>query len=106
MSFEVPKSQGREPENRFAFHFAGHKKEWSIPLLQFIPPKIAAQLGSIDENDPAAVMKLLGDLFELIAPGKDLLGQFEDAQQMMDLFNAWQAASMVSLGESKASAES
>jgi hypothetical protein len=106
MTFKVPKSAAVKPENRFEFMFPGSSKKWSVPLLQFIPPKVALRLPDIDENDVSSVLGLLRDLFQEVAPGDDLIGQFDDQQQLMVWFEAWQNESTVSLGESGASATS
>jgi hypothetical protein len=106
MIYQVPASAATKKENRFEFRMPGSRKAYSLPLLQYIPPKLALDLPKIDESDPSSLIEFMGKFLHRISPSMDILDLFEDQQQFMDFFQAWQDASTVSVGESQASASS
>lgn len=103
MVYKVKPSAANKPENRFEFSMPGSKKTYSLPLLQYVPPQLALDLPSLKEDDPADVMRFMGKFLHRISPKEDIIGLFDDQEQFMDWFQAWQDASTVSLGESGAS---
>jgi len=98
--YAVPKSKASLPENRFEFHFPPSKKKYSIPLLKFIRPVIAAEIA--DMGDAQASRHVLRAYF----PDEDLLALFDDQDQFEDWVEAWKKASGIGLGESEASSDS
>jgi hypothetical protein len=106
MIYEIQPSAASKPENRFEFKLSGSKKTYSVPLLQFIPPQLALDFPNLDENDISSVMEFMGKFLHRISPKEDILALFEDQQQFMEWFGAWQDASTATLGESTASEDS
>lgn len=98
MVYTVPKSKASIKQNRFEFKLEGDATVYSIPLLKFLKPSIALELQA---GNQAEAMR---SLFTEYMPG--VLEKLEDSVQMGDLFQAWQDASGVSLGESSASSSS
>ncbi|WEV59672.1 hypothetical protein OZX67_03805 [Bifidobacterium sp. ESL0728] len=102
MVYKIQQSAAKKPENQFEFQMPDSDKVYSVPLLQFISPKLILSLG--DVSDPSSQMTFTQKLLEYYSTdGMPLLDLFDDGQQMMDWFEAWQEASTISLGESKAS---
>lgn len=90
--FEIPESKRAKPENRFEFELAG--KDFTIPLLKFAPVEASehfeaqrqvAGIIACCENDAA----------------KDAIRSL-DGEQFGALMAAWQEASGITVGESRA----
>src|SRR3954471_7210778 len=102
MVYQVPKSKKSLKQNKFEFTIAGDPDEgrvYSLPLLKYISPALARRLGS---ESPVEGMGVLFD--EYI--GEEILGKFEDMEQLEGLFTALQEASGATAGESSASTDS
>lgn len=98
--FAVPKSRADLPENRFEFTFPGSRKKYSIPLLKFIRPTLAADIQLM--GDVEATRHIINAYF----PDEDLLAKFDDQDQFDAWIEAWRAESGIGLGESEASSDS
>jgi hypothetical protein len=117
MVFEVPASRASLKQNVFEFQVPGEKKPRSLPLMQFTPigyrsrlEKLARPIKAAQEagKDPeTADLQALGalqlEMLEGYSPG---LADVMDDEQMGALLKAWQEASRISVGESRASAAS
>lgn len=102
MPYEIPASKASIKQNRFEFTFPGSRKVYSVPLLKYLPPRVAAQLEETDFTNLRSVARI----FDALVPDLDLFEKFEDSDQLEGWVSAWAEASGVSLGESPASAES
>jgi hypothetical protein len=90
--YTLPKAKAR-PKNEPRFEVQGPDGTvFDLPLLQYLPPKIALRLSG---TDTAAAGMLL--LFTEYAP--KLLDQIEDNSQLTALFEAWQVESGITAGE-------
>lgn len=98
MVYQVPASKASLKQNRFEFQVPGTKKIYSVPLLKFLKPKLAFTIQAASEAEAAKA------LFDEYLP--EALDKFEDAEQLGAFMEAWSEASGVSVGESKASADS
>jgi hypothetical protein len=94
--YQVPPSKASIEQNRFTFTLNG--KDYSLPKLAFIKPSLVEQL------EGATKLKAVRMLTDHYIPG--LFDEFEDAEQLTDLYNAWATASGLKLGESSASRDS
>jgi hypothetical protein len=119
--YVVPPSKASIRQNRFEFAVFdyddagdpvdGTEQVFSFPKLQYLSPKLQRRLMAAAEdigegNDPtpaqaAVLFELQVQIAEFYVP--QFIDLFEDADQMNDVFLAWQAASGISLGESSAS---
>jgi hypothetical protein len=113
MVYEVPASRASLKQNLFEFKVPGEKKTRSLPLMQFTPlgyrSKLEAAARPIKAaqdagQDPATDdLRVLGSLqlemLEKYSPG---LTDVMDDEQMGALLKAWQEASRISVGESRA----
>jgi hypothetical protein len=113
MVFEVPASQASLKQNVFEFKVPGEKKTRSLPYMQFTPIgfrtkleaaarpiKAAQEAGRDPETEDLRVLGALQlEMLEQYSPG--LIDVMED-EQMGALLKAWQEASRVSMGESRA----
>lgn len=114
MVYEVPASKASIKQNRFEFRVPGSRKTHSVPKVQYIKPSALRRLNELaaqvpDGEDPSpqisqAIYTEQMALFEHYVPGFE--DMFEDSMQIGELFNAWQAESNISLGESSASSAS
>lgn len=114
MVYEVPPSKASIKQNRFEFKFRGNKKTYSLPKLQFLTPKLQSRLMAAVKDIPdgeeptreqgAVIYDLQLAIFEHYIP--DFLDLVDGQDQITALFEAWQGASKISLGESSASAGS
>lgn len=100
MPYEVPQSKKSLKQNVFEFTFPRSKKVYSVPLVKYIRPGLAIEIGELGE------VEMVKRLFEEFAPGQNLLDKFEDMEQLEAWAHAWREASGISVGESQASAES
>jgi hypothetical protein len=117
MVFEVPASKASLKQNVFEFKVPGEKKTRSLPLLKFTPigyrnrlanlaaPIQAAQQAGKDpeQDDLRALGTVQLELLERYSPG---ITDVMDDEQLAALLKAWQEASQISVGESRASAAS
>jgi hypothetical protein len=106
MVYQVKQSAAKQKKNRFEFQMPGSKKLYSVPLLQYIPPRLVIDLQKVDDSKPDTVIDFIQKLFKAVSPKEDILALFDDEDQFTDWFVAWQEASTVQLGESSASAAS
>lgn len=117
MTFEVPASKASIKQNQFEFKVPGERKARALPALKYLPigmrNKLAAAAGPIQaakdagkdpaREDLARLGALQLELLEKYAPGiTDVL----DEEQLAALLTAWQEASGITVGESRASATS
>lgn len=98
MVYQVPASKASLKQNRFEFQIPGSKKIYSVPLLKFLKPALAFRIESATEVEAASA------LFDEYLP--EALEKFEDGEQLGAFMQAWAEASGVTVGESKASADS
>lgn len=113
MVFEVPASRASLKQNVFEFKVPGERKTRSLPLLKFTPIGYRDKLAKLAEpiraaqdagTDPATEdLRALGalqlDMLERYSPG---LTDVMDDDQLAALLKAWQEASRISMGESRA----
>lgn len=95
--FHVPASEKDKPENKFRFAIPGKSTVYELPLLKYLKPSLATDLGNLDEG--AFMLKFINEYLP------EAFGRLEDTVQLEALFDAWADASGVSLGESPASQE-
>jgi hypothetical protein len=120
-TFVVPPSKASIEQNRFFFTVprwtktgdpvAGSERTYSFPKLQYLPPKFqhrvleaAAAIPEGQEPNPAQLLVMWDlqiDIAQHYVPG--FVDLFQDGEQMGAVFEAWQASSGISLGESSAS---
>jgi hypothetical protein len=117
MVFEVPASQASLKQNVFEFKVPGERKSRTLPLLKFTPigyrDKLAKLAGPIqaaqkagrdpEVDDLRALGSLQLEMLERYSPG---ITDVMDDDQLAALLKAWQEASRISVGESRASAGS
>lgn len=95
MSYTVPDSKKSIKQNRFEFVVAS--KEFSVPLLKFLPVSAAA---AFERGDPVEGILEGCDTQSARAAILSLDGEQFDA-----FIHAWSEASGIELGESSASTE-
>jgi len=113
MVFEVPASKASQKQNLFEFKVPGEKKTRSLPLLKFTPigyrDKLSKLARPIQEAQQAGKdpdqeqLRSLGELqlemLERYSPG---ITDVMDDDQLAALLKAWQEASRITVGESRA----
>jgi hypothetical protein len=82
----------------FEFKMPGDKKVYKVPKLKYIRPALIEQL------DGGKKSEIMSALIEAYHPG--LYAKFDDADQLVDLYEAWAEASGISMGESSGSTAS
>ena len=100
MVYKVVASKAGLKKNKFEFSFPGEDAVYSVPKVEFLPPWLISAIG--DDMNKVQVAKVVLDAFFDF----DVLKKFEDAVQLGEWFEAWQAASGVTMGESSASENS
>lgn len=100
MVYEVPKSKASIAQNRFEFKVPSDRKTYSIPLLKFIRPATAVEIEPLSWRE--AVEAIYADSYA----GESLLAKFDEGEQFEAWLAAYQEASGITLGESKASSDS
>jgi len=113
MVYEIPASRASLKQNVFEFKVPGERKNRSLPLMQYTPLGFRTKLESLarpiqaaqkagedpDVEDLRALGNMQLEMLEKYSPGlTDLL----DDEQMAALLKAWQEASRISVGESRA----
>lgn len=101
--FVVPESKAAKADGQFQFKLPGSKKTFNVPLMQYLPVERASAAARFESGafNPTDLDAVLADMFgseELAGLVKKL-----DSEQLSALFQAWQDAGDVSLGESPAS---
>lgn len=104
--YRIPVSEATKKENRFYFTFPGSSKQYSVPLLSYLPPSLIRIIETVDADDISTVITFLDKFLMAVAPDAHLIDKFQDTAQMLTWFGAWQEASGISVGESSASAGS
>jgi hypothetical protein len=113
MVFEVPASKASIKQNQFEFKVPGERKTRTLPLLKFTPigyrDKLARLAEPIQKAQKAGVdpevedLRALGtfqlEVLERYSPG---ITDVMDDDQLAALLKAWQEASSISVGESRA----
>jgi hypothetical protein len=113
MVFEVPASRASLKQNIFEFKVPGEKKTRSLPLLKFTPigyrDKLARYADPIRAAQDAGQDPEVEDLRKLGALQLDMLERYSpgitdvmDDEQLAALLKAWQEASRITVGESRA----
>ena len=104
--YKIPASQATKKEKRFYFVFPGSSKQYSVPLLSYLPPSLIRIIETVDGDDISTVITFLDKFLDSVAPDAHLIDKFQDTAQMLSWFAAWQEASGITVGESQASAGS
>lgn len=103
MVFQLPPAKKSRDQDLFKFTFDG-KKEYSVPLIQYLSPADAAAFESASLGQQKTVFeKYAPGAFDKI-PGGRVTDDGKSGLQV--LIEAWAAESGVSVGESGASADS
>lgn len=103
MTYEIPKSKAATKEGQFAFRLGGSRKQYSIPLLQYLPVdrSLAASRFEAGDFKPDDLRDVLATLFGSEEVGELILSL--DGEQVSGLMGAWREASDIGMGESPAS---
>ena len=117
MVYEIPASRASLKQNVFEFKVPGERKTRSLPLMQFTPIGFRTKLEALARPIQAAQqagqdpdtedLRALGSMqLEMLEKYSTGLTDVMDDEQMASLLKAWQEASRISVGESRASAVS
>ncbi|AYN56884.1 tail assembly chaperone [Arthrobacter phage Andrew] len=117
MTFEVPASKASIKQNQFEFKVPGERKARSLPLLKFVPLGLRSRLAEAAKpiqaaqaagQDPALEdLQVLGSIqLELLNKYSPGLVDLVDDDQLGAILAAWQEASKITVGESRASVSS
>lgn len=104
--YKIPASKATRKENRFYFAFPGSSKQYSVPLLSYLPPSLIRIVETVDDDNISTVITFLDEFLTAVAPDAHLIDKFQDTNQMLSWFAAWQEASGIDMGESSASVKS
>ena len=98
MTYEVPASKRSIKQNQFTFKVPGDRKTYSIPKAKYMT------IGQVEALATKGGEVQLTDLLDILGQGdaRDAVRTL-DQEQMMNLLEAWQADSGLSVGESSAS---
>jgi hypothetical protein len=94
MTYQIPDETPVDEQDYFTFVTTAGT-EFKVPAIQFIPPRMAAGLGTV-----ASIIAALDEL----APGA--VDEIPQNAQFNSLLSAWTKFSKATLGESKASSSS
>ncbi|WMI34031.1 tail assembly chaperone [Microbacterium phage TukTuk] len=98
MAYEVPASKRSIRQNQFEFKVPGDRKTYRIPKAKYLT------MGQIEALQEKKDEVLLTDILEMLGQGEAREAvRTLDQEQLMDLMEAWQTDSGISVGESSAS---
>lgn len=98
MAFRVPPAKRSIKQNVYEFQMPDSEEIYELPLLRYIKPSLVEELDGGKKSD--IVRKLL----ETYVPG--IYERFEDADQLVALYEDWARESGMTLGESSGSTDS
>lgn len=93
--FQVPASKRSIKQNRFEFEVDG--EQYEVPLLKYLP---AAAAEAMEAGKSVTALMMATDTDSAKAALRSL-----DGEQLEALFDAWQEASGIEVGESPASSD-
>jgi hypothetical protein len=100
MVYEVPASKRSIKQNQFQFKVPGNRKTFSIQKAKYMT------VGQIETLSNKGGEVQLTDILDILGQGEAREAVLTlEQEQMMALFEAWQADSGLTMGESSASTE-